>query len=336
MTHEILTLLETAQRWHAQGKRLVLTTVVSLEGSSYRRPGVRMLIADSNEMCGAVSGGCVEKEVLYKAQSVFSKGIPKIMSYDGRYRLGCEGILYLLIEPLHVSESLAILLESINSRISFNCVSIYSLSEGEDTSLGSQFIIDSVMIPVQKNYQPSEEIQLCFEQEFPPLFQLYIFGSEHDAVALCRMASEMGWRVTIIAAPDEAKTIDFFPDAYELLTLTFAEIESYSFDSDTAIVLMSHSFNKDVQYLIALAEVKPIYFGLLGPSKRREQLIHEFLNHKPETTTDFLDQLYGPAGINLGAENAHEISISIIAEILSVTRNQKPSPLREKKGRIHE
>ena len=176
MTHEILTLLETAQRWHAQGKRLVLATVVSLEGSSYRRPGVRMLIADSNEMCGAVSGGCVEKEVLYKAQSVFSKGIPKIMSYDGRYRLGCEGILYLLIEPFHVSESLAILLESINSRISFNCVSYYSLSEGEDTSLGSQFIIDSVMIPVQKNYQPSEEIQLCFEQEFPPLFQLYIFG----------------------------------------------------------------------------------------------------------------------------------------------------------------
>ena len=67
-----------------------------------------------------------------------------------------------------------------------------------------------------------------------------------------------------------------------------------------------------------------------------DELIHEFLNHKPETTIDFLDQLYGPAGINLGAENAHEISISIIAEILSVTRNQKPSSLREKKGRIHE
>ena len=106
MTHEILILLETAKRWHAQKKKLVLATVVSLEGSSYRRPGVRMLIADSNEMCGAVGGGCVEKEVLHKAQSVFNKGI-----------------LYLLIEPFDVSESLAILLESIDSRISFNCVS---------------------------------------------------------------------------------------------------------------------------------------------------------------------------------------------------------------------
>ena len=63
MTNEIKQLFETAKIWRKSGKNSVLVTVVDLKGSSYRRPGVRMLISDTGETCGAVSGGCVENAV---------------------------------------------------------------------------------------------------------------------------------------------------------------------------------------------------------------------------------------------------------------------------------
>ena len=81
---------------------------------------------------------------------------------------------------------------------------------------------------------------------------------------------------------------------------------------------MTHSFNKDIQYLITLKETFPAYFGLLGPSKRRERVIEKFLDLYPDCSIEFLDQLRGPAGLDVGAESASEISISILSEILSV------------------
>ncbi len=77
-----------------------MATVVDLDGSSYRKPGVRMLITGNGDMVGAVSGGCVEKDILRRSESVFNDGKSIMMTYDGRYRLGCEGVLYILLEGL--------------------------------------------------------------------------------------------------------------------------------------------------------------------------------------------------------------------------------------------
>jgi xanthine/CO dehydrogenase XdhC/CoxF family maturation factor len=101
-------------------------------------------------------------------------------------------------------------------------------------------------------------------------------------------------------------------------------------------MLMSHSFNRDVQYLLTLANTQPAYFGILGPKHRRERVLEKALDFNPDLSIEFLENLHGPAGINIGAESAEEIAISILSEILSVTRKQKPVQLKEKKGRIHE
>ena len=103
MTHEVKILVELI--WNAQkkGVKSVIATVVELEGSSYRRPGV---IQDNGKTYGAVSGGCVEKEIQIQANSVFRNKIPKVIKYDGRLRLGCEGIIYILIEPVIITNEL--------------------------------------------------------------------------------------------------------------------------------------------------------------------------------------------------------------------------------------
>ena len=60
------------------------------------------------------------------------------------------------------------------------------------------------------------------------------------------------------------------------------------------------------------------------------------LDFNTELSVDFLERLHGPVGINIGAESAEEIAVSILAEILSVVRNQKPVQLKEKLGNIHD
>jgi xanthine/CO dehydrogenase XdhC/CoxF family maturation factor len=186
------------------------------------------------------------------------------------------------------------------------------------------------------SFQPGQITdQDCFSQTFPSVFQLHIFGAEHDAVHLCAAAHLIGWEVTIVASPDEAKSIDYFPGADHLITPAFDNLDASLFDDQTAIVLMTHSFNRDVQYMIALRNVKTAYFGLLGPKQRRERVISTFLDYYPDTSPDFLEQLHGPAGINIGAESASEIAVSILAEILSTIRNQKPVALKDKAGTIH-
>jgi len=145
----------------------------------------------------------------------------------------------------------------------------------------------------------------------------------------------VGWDVTVMASLDDAKTKAYFKEASKLITPLYNTINISNIDKQTAIVLMTHSFNKDVQYLLALKDVYPAYFGLLGPKHRRERLMDKLLEYNPDIDFDFIDQLRGPAGINIGAESAQEIAVSIIAEILSVIRNQNPIVLKDKSGNIH-
>lgn len=146
MTHEFKHIITQAYKNQQNGLKNVLATVVYLEGSSYRKPGVRMLITENGTMTGAVSGGCVEKEVQRRAQSIFKNNKPKVVTYDGRYRLGCEGILYILLEPLHISDEFLItFLKEINHRNSFVIKSFYEQKDETYGNFGSiiEFIDDT-------------------------------------------------------------------------------------------------------------------------------------------------------------------------------------------------
>ena len=81
--------------------------------------------------------------------------------------------------------------------------------------------------------------------------------------------------------------------------------------------------------------MNPAYLGMLGPAHRKEKLLSQFIEYCPDVRESFLDQIHGPAGLNIGAETPQEIAISILSEILSVVRNKKPILLMEKKGGIH-
>ncbi len=341
MTHELKKIVQAYLVSKKNKKKSVLATVVALDGSSYRRPGVRMLIDESGKMTGAVSGGCVEKEIWRQADSVFNTGVAKVMQYDGRYRLGCEGVLYILIEPFdphrHFVKAFT---ECLQKRNDFTIQSYYSKKTETSVLFGStiQFNNDS-RIPFLGGFKYNESLNdksiKIFKQKMNPCFKLIIIGAEHDAVQLCAMAALLGWEITIVAPVSESKVIENFPGAHELINTAAGEININNIDSQTAIVLMTHNFVNDLKFLISLKEAKPAYIGLLGPSKRREKLLQAFLEHYPEAEDTFFELIHGPAGLNIGAETPQEIAISILSEILSFVRIKNPASLKNKAGNIH-
>ncbi|MGS0528176.1 XdhC family protein [Zobellia nedashkovskayae] len=335
MTHELKHIVTAYKAAKDKKQKTVLATVVALEGSSYRRPGVRMLIREDGKRIGAVSGGCVEKEIIRQAQTVFTDDIPKMMIYDGRYRLGCEGILYILIEPFAPSSTVLEAFElTLSRRTQFKIISSFSKDEGNNASLGSFFIIGREKFGMRNNVALTDDRER-FEQEMNPCFKLIIIGAEHDAVQLCSFASLTGWEVTIVASAAEEKNIIDFPGASLFLSEEPEMLSLNSIDEQTAIVLMTHSYVRDLKYLLAIKESRPVYLGMLGPAKPREKLLNEFIENYPEVSDAFFDTIHGPAGLDIGAETAQEIAMAILSEILSVTRNKEPIMLKNKQGRIH-
>ena len=335
MIHELKDIIRSAKIAQSKGIKTVLASVVSLDGSSYRRPGVRMSVQEDGKMIGAVSGGCVEKEILRQAQHVFKTNSSILMEYDGRYRLGCEGILYILIEPFHLSNTFFDAFEKqCSSRKSFLINSYFSKEPSERTQGSTCFHFGDQELSVSK-LKPEKKLNL-FSQTIKPGLKLIIIGCEHDAVQLCKYGSATGWEVEIVAPIDELKTIDDFPGATNYYGINEKEFSTISIDSQTAVVIMSHSYVRDLKYLSELLGKDVNYIGLLGPSKRREKLLNDLIEKNDLISEDFFDKIYGPAGINIGAETPQEIAISILGEILSVIRNQKPIYLKDKQIGIHQ
>ena len=335
MTHEFKNIIEEAINAKNRGLKSVLASVVDLDGSSYRRPGVRMLILEDNTMIGAVSGGCVEKEVLLQALSVFKTGQSKMMTYDGRYRLGCEGVLYILLEEVRFEISFeTFFFKCLNDRKIFDVISYYKRELGVFEDIGSEVKIENQTFRISER-SSKKEGNLIFRQEMPPCFKLMIIGAEHDAVQLCKYASLTGWEVTVVAGVSEAKSIGNFAGAAELITTTPEHLDVTLIDDQTAVVLMTHNFAYDLRHLVALKDTSPNYIGVLGPSKRREDLLSQFIEYCPEISDEFLERIHGPSGLDIGSETPQEIAISIVSEILAVTRKRNPMFLSKKTGSIH-
>ncbi|MCK8520646.1 XdhC family protein [Aquimarina sp. D1M17] len=340
MTHEFKEIIQTYWVAKQQGIPAVMATVVDVEGSSYRRPGVGMLILENGKAVGAVSGGCVEKEVLRQAQSVFESGIPKIMTYDGKYRLGCEGLLYILIERLDI-ENVVIehIQEHLTCRVPFTLTSFYTKNSQKDCNIGSLIVFENgqeFTFNYATDLKINDDVLLNFSREMKPCFRLIIIGSEHDATQLCRLASSTGWEVEVVCSEKSTMQLEDFPGANKLISSSPEDLQLPNVDDQTAVILMTHNFARDLLYLQSIRNLQPIYIGLLGPARRREKLLSAFIEYHPDVNDEFIDCIHGPAGLNLGAETPQEIAISIIAEILSVIRNQNPIPLQDKKGAIHD
>src|ERR1700742_3583216 len=122
----------------SEGKRSALATVVQVEGSSYRRPGARMLVTEDGQLTGAISGGCLEGDALRKAMFAINQQQNKLVTYDTTdeddvqfgLQLGCNGIVHILFEPIDDAKeyhAIRLLRELIRDRRDAVLLTLFSL-----------------------------------------------------------------------------------------------------------------------------------------------------------------------------------------------------------------
>lgn len=278
-----------------RGQRLALGTLVAAEGSSYRRPGARMLVCGDGLTVGSLSGGCLEEEVARCAFEVIRTGTPSLMSFDTRLRFGCNGSIEIFVEVARES-FLADLAEHFAERRSCRAMTVFS---GAIDQLGTRMLGMDEKLPAN-----------AFVQEVKAPIQLLIFGDGPDSTPLRSFAEILGWSVTEI---DQASDLPA------------------QADERTAAIVKSHNYGRDFAALGHLLELDLRYVGLLGPRKRRDQLLNALLDDGVALDAE----LFAPAGFDLGAETPEEIALAIISEIQTVFAEASGESLRDRKAPIH-
>ena len=300
----------------AKSRGHVLVTMVEKRGSSYRQPGARMLVRDDGTTGGSVSAGCLEEEIARATQPVHHDGTPRLLMIDTRPHYGCPGQITLLMEALHPDTGdalFAIVGEKILARQPFTITTEYC----DLTNRGPLTRVMADDEPAART-RPGVLVQRIGRRP-----RLVVVGAGDDATAVAKAAMLARWDVHNVA-PEEVQF------ARAQLAAKFPP------DDRTAIVLLTHNLGLDVA---CLSEVLPLpysYIGVIGSVRRRNEIVQGLETTGNVEVLASIDGLYCPAGLDLGASDAGEIALSILAEIQCVWSGRGAGQLRERGEPIHQ
>ena len=348
--HDLWRILEASTK--AGSEPAALATVVNAKGSTYRRAGARMLITAEGEKIGALSGGCLEEEIAEHARDIMRGGRPRVLSFDTRITHGCHGFVEILVEPVGRtgSDILGFAARRMAAR-EFGLVASVFHTHGPDApELGSYVVEparecelpwavkDDGLSVLAEGYSThrSYEWGECFFDVIRPPIRLVIVGASHDVPPLAKLARMLGWTVSVVAHPAGPAPDSALRDIAQVEVMSPAALaETLRPDALTAVVVMTHHFGRDMAFLDFLLPMPLAYLGLLGPKKRREQMLMELAECRDSFDPMDLRKLHSPIGLDLGAECPEEIALSITAEIRAALSSRTGKPLRECKGPIH-
>jgi xanthine dehydrogenase accessory factor len=163
--------------------------------------------------------------------------------------------------------------------------------------------------------------------------RLVVCGAGHDAVPLVRLASELGFEVTVVDDRRQFLSRERFPEAVTLVHCAPADLATHvAMDQSTAVVIMSHNYLRDVDFLGSLLGRQVAYIGCLGPGERLERMLKDLVASGRSVEPEDLERIHGPAGLDLGADGPTEIAWSVLSEILAVRRRAGAGFLVDRKG----
>lgn len=370
---EIKTIVAAFDQAQKESKKTALITLVHVEGSSYRRPGARMLITEDGLMTGAISGGCLEGDALRKALLVIAEKKSKLVTYDTNDEdeaqlglgLGCNGIINVLIEPVNAEEKnhpIELLQKSIASSKASVLITLFSLEnkrgnqpgtallyeennvwyrELPDIELSETILRDAEDVFCQgvssiKNYLLGMGSLTAFLEYIPRPVSLVVVGAGNDALPLINMAALMGWDTTVADGRSEYASKNRFESTCRIVVARPEKVLSAVVaDEQTVFVLMTHNYNYDLALLRQLVNYNTKYIGVLGPRKKLKRMLAEMEENNGRLSQEQVSKIYGPVGLDIGAETPEEIALSIIAEIKAVLSCSQGRSLREKQTPIH-
>jgi len=369
---EIADVLSAIESLARRGERMALATIVAVRGSTYRRPGARLLVPEHGDLVGNISGGCLEGDVADVAKVVMVKGEPRIVSFDltaddeavWGWGLGCNGAIEVFVEPADKAAEVAgALRAALEEERPISVVTVLASTApgvergnrilvrpdgGTEGTLGDP-ALDRAATGAALELLAAERSEVrtlpatagearAFVEVLEPPLRLVVCGAGHDAIPLVRSAAALGWRVVVVDDRKELLTQERFPEAHGFVYVDHPGkvAEEAPLDARTSVVVMTHNFLRDKEYLRSLLRTPVPYLGMLGPRARTERLLQELAEEGVEVTEADRARIFGPAGLDIGSEGPEEIAHAIVAEIVAVRRRRPAGFLRERPGPIHE
>ncbi len=328
----------------------VLVTLVRTEGSSYRRPGARLLVAaGAARSAGMLSGGCLEAEVVRKAPWLVKEGA-RVERYSTLFDdtaeipfgLGCGGTVELLFESADAPAGRA-LLEAMEASLRGREATVVSFLPGGGRGL-RRLITDADGTVVFRSEGLSEEKVACarslkpgqmyegrFVERLAAPQRLFVLGAGEDARPVVEMAAAVGFAVTVADGRPQLARTERFPKAQRVVWLGDDVAEGcgrLEVRADDAVVLMTHSYEQDRALLVATLPLGPKYLGLLGARHRSSLLVSEAAAMLGRPVAECCERLFAPVGMDLGGDGPEAIALSIIAEVHGVVYGRLGASLR--------
>ena len=337
-----------------------LATLVCTRGPVFRRAGARMLVHGDGRVIRGLSAGCPEADIVERAREVIHAGEARLLQYDREHgydallELGCGGEMEVLLQPLRSAADLRFAdaaAQCLERRAPGTLVTVFA-SEGRclpqprhllwseqllldelQDERSSDAVLSSALSGASHGGARLDEVstrdgrvQLLVERLLPPL-RLLLIGINSTTLALAGIGRGLGWQVTLIDHRDDTPAPPL-PAGAELLRSTPGRLAAQrAFDPRTAVVVMTHNLERDLEYLRVLQPQALAYLGAVG-SRQRAVKMRESIG---QTRT----LLNVPAGLDIGSETPEEIALAIAAEIQATLSGRGASRLSDGAGPIH-
>lgn len=323
-----------------QGGAAVLVTLVRAEGSSYRRPGARLLLGAQGEYAGTISGGCLETEVIRKAAWMVRDGAV-VERYSTMFDdtaevpfgLGCGGVVDLLMEPVDTPECQALMSAIERSLVGEHGMVVTWLPDGSKSLRRVVLGADGAVVFASEGLgekklacayglRAGEEYEGRYVEELGSPQRLFVLGAGDDAKPLVSMAALLGWSVIVADGRGQLAKADRFAEAERVLCTGDAGLSTLGIRAEDAVVVMTHSYEQDREILAAVLPVAPRYLGLLGARHRSSLLVTESAAKLRWDVAECCARIFAPVGLDLGGDGPEAIALSVMAEVQAVCQGK--------------
>jgi xanthine dehydrogenase accessory factor len=298
--------LRKAADWLAEGRRVVLGTIVRTWGSAPRPVGSLVAIRDDGLVTGSVSGGCIEDDLVDKVRGrAIALALPQRVKYGVtaedafRFGLPCGGTLELVLEPLGPQSQLVPLLERVLA--------------------GRQTVrrLDMASGAVRLEDGDGRDVLRATDSELVsvhgPRLRLLVIGAGQLTHYVAQMALACDYSVTICDPREEYADGWLVPGTELVRTMPDDTVIAMKPDRNTAIIALTHDPKLDDLALMEALRSDAFYVGAIGSQKNqaaRKQRLLEF-----GVSAEQMTRLHGPVGLKNGARTPPEIAVSIMAEL---------------------
>jgi xanthine/CO dehydrogenase XdhC/CoxF family maturation factor len=309
--------------------KMVLATIIDVQGSAYKKTGSTMLFREDGFHVGLLSGGCLEQDLFERVKTFFHEPSTTIITYDLSAEddlswgqgAGCNGIIKVFVETIttRLSKDIRKVRDLVNKGVNVEHIKRISINEKVIdylfyTDNGDMFGQWKGEWPAVINLEDKTPLlhhnqgEMLFIQKFMARPRLIIYGAGIDAIPLAKLAHNTGFQVIVGDWRPAFCNKNHFPFANKTYIATPYEFfHAFTYTSSDSVVLMTHNYEKDEQLIHLFLEKKLGYLGILGSKVRAERLLRG---------VEIPNWVHFPVGLSIGAEGPQEIAVSVMAELI--------------------